>query len=154
MIEIAPGVNIGSKKDLRKAKGLSILSACQTIHYQKLGWTRRTVDPTSHLYLENRGEKFLTLNWVDAAAKYYTLGGPESFSNALTWISDNNPCLVHCDQGESRAPTLGLLYLAKRIGSIDDASFEAARHDFLKVYPNYRPGGISDYVSTNWALIH
>lgn len=58
--------------------------------------------------------------------------------------------LIHCDQGLSRSPTVGLLYLAKRLKIIEDESYGLARDDFLKIYPYYNPSGVTDYVSLRW----
>lgn len=153
MKEVVPGVFIGNISDYRAKGEVSTLSACQTVHYERLNWTRRSVDTQSPHYLENRGEGWLTLNWVDGPAHLYSYGGPGAFLTALDFIDSNKPILVHCDQGKSRSATLGLLYLAKRARSISNASFEAARDDFCKLYPAYKPGGIANYVADHWLSI-
>ena len=51
---------------------------------------------------------------------------------------------------QSIAPTIGLLFLAKRLKSIPDDSFESAKDAFIKIYPNYLPGGIGDYIRQKW----
>jgi predicted protein tyrosine phosphatase len=59
--------------------------------------------------------------------------------------------MIHCNQGLSRAPTLALLFLAKRAKIINNKSYQKAKEDFLKLFPNYQPGtGIQIYLTTYW----
>lgn len=153
MLEISPGVYIGSIRDYGKAAGLAILSATQTVHYPAVGFTRSNVDKNHTNYLSFERANHLTLNWVDGPAELYDWGGEKIFSQALHFIEQHNPVLIHCNKGRSRAPTLGLLYLSKRLKSISNASFEAARDDFSKIYPKYKPGGIAQYVADHWHSI-
>ena len=61
--------------------------------------------------------------------------------------------LIHCNQGESRAPTLALLFLAKHLGVIPNGSFSAAKEEFAALYSGYRPGtGIQQFLTANWGL--
>ena len=32
-----------------------------------------------------------------------------------------------------------------------DDSFESAKDAFIKIYPNYLPGGLGDYVKQKWS---
>lgn len=95
----------------------------------------------------------LYLNWVDGDASLYEEGGTKIFSEVLDFIEEKiktKKVLVHCDFGESRSPTLALLYLAKRLNVISNDSFDRAREDFAKIYPNYYPSGIRIYVRAHW----
>ena len=65
-------------------------------------------------------------------------------------IKENN-VLIHCNQGCSRAPSLALLYLAKRKGVIDNDSYQRAKDDFKKLGAFYTPGnGINIYLTKCW----
>lgn len=148
---------IGSLLDLEKIneKEWAIVHAKQTIHYRIFGWNRTTNKPNrqhpNYIYYEKDNK--LSLNWVDGAAYLYKWSWTETFIKTLNfidnWISEKN-VLVHCDQGQSRSPTLGLLYCAKRAKIISNESFKTARMEFLKNYPHYLPGGIGEYVKQNW----
>jgi predicted protein tyrosine phosphatase len=46
--------------------------------------------------------------------------------------------LIHCNQGESRGPTLGMLYAA-RLGAFDYADFNVTAEKLRTLYPLYRP---------------
>lgn len=148
---------IGDISDLHKVneQGWAFIHATQTIHYQLFGWNRTTNKPDknhpNYIYYEK--DNRLSLNWVDGAAYLYDWSGIETFIKTLDfidkWIQKKN-VLIHCDQGQSRSPTLGLLYLAKRVKTISNDSFIAAKKEFIKNYPNYLPGGIGEYVQKNW----
>ncbi len=64
-------------------------------------------------------------------------------------ISDRE-VLIHCNQGQSRAPSLALLYMAKRLRSIPDESYDLAAEAFRSQF-SYRPGeGIKRWLAMNW----
>jgi protein-tyrosine phosphatase len=74
-------------------------------------------------------------------------------SAALTFINTHigdKRVLIHCNQGQSRSPSLGLVYLATK-NVISSTSYQAAVNDFISLYKNYNPGtGISLYLQHNW----
>lgn len=148
---------IGSLPDLYQTneQDWAIVHATQTIHYQLFGWNRTTNKPDKDHpnYIFYEKDNLLSLNWVDGAAYLYNWSGVETFIKTLNfidkWVSKKN-VLIHCDQGQSRSPTLGLLYLAKRAKTISNDSFIAAKNEFIQNYPYYLPGGIGEYVKQNW----
>lgn len=158
MIQL-PNTNlyIGSLVDLIEIdeQEWAVIHATQTIHYRIFGWNRTTNKPDknhpNYIYYEKDNK--LSLNWVDGAAYLYEWSGVETFIKTLNfidkWISKKN-VLIHCDQGQSRSPTLGLLYLAKRVKIISNDSFTTAKNEFMQSYPHYLPGGIGKYVEQNW----
>lgn len=148
---------IGTLDDLSHTNNQewAVVHATQTIHYQIFGWNRTTHKPgknhPNYIYYEE--DNRISLNWVDGAEYLYNWSGVETFIKILNfidkWIPKKN-VLIHCDQGQSRSPTLGLLYLAKRTKIIPDDSFQAAKKEFVKYYPYYLPSGIGEYVEKNW----
>ena len=149
--------------DINDSRGLSetnwaVVHATQTIHYQIFGWNRTNNKPNKNHpnYIIYEKDNHLSLNWVDGGSYLYNWSGPDTFIKVLDfidkWIPGKN-VLVHCDQGFSRSPTLCLLYLAKRKSLISNNSYNEAKKDFLKMYPNFNPGGIGDYVNENWLKI-
>lgn len=138
----------------------AIVHATQTIHYQIFGWNRTTNKPDknhpNYIYYEN--DNRLSLNWVDGAAFLYDWqgSGVETLIKVLDFVDkwiDKREILIHCDQGLSRSPTMGLLYLAKRAKLITNESFPSAKAEFTEIYPLYAPGGIGDFVDSNWERI-
>jgi predicted protein tyrosine phosphatase len=62
--------------------------------------------------------------------------------------------LIHCNQGESRAPSLALIFLAKHLQAVSNESYAMARTDFNQVFPHYMPGrGIETYLTNNWRVL-
>ena len=158
------GVNlyIGSKTDYRKksnSEKFAFVHACKTVHCERLGWSyNNTSNYKGHPnYLHKETSKWLSINWVDGPAKYYNMAGTEMFEKALDFIENklnNFDVLVHCDQGVSRSPTVGLLYLSKREETISSNSFIDARKEFIDIYPEYDPKGIANFVAKNWCKIN
>jgi len=151
---------IGTTNDLAYTNNIewAFVHATQSIHYKLLGWNRTTNKPNKNHphYIFYEKDNRLSLNWVDGAAHLYNWSGVETFNKVLDFTEkwgNLREVLIHCDQGRSRSPTLGLLYLAKRLKSIPNDSFEKARNEFVKIYPDYSPGGIGDYVDQNWNRI-
>ena len=58
--------------------------------------------------------------------------------------------LIHCNQGESRAPTLGMLYVS-RLGAYDYVGFDESVQRLRMVYPQYAPkNNIYQTVAALW----
>lgn len=158
MKSVYPGLWVGDIGDYRRGMAAVVVSATQTVHYEKGGWSRKhRPSPDDRAYLAGNWGFHYTLNWVDGGPHLYEWGGPEAFVTALDFIDQErgkgNEVLVHCDAGLSRSPTLALIYLAKRVDVISNASFAAAKEEFLQVYPDYNPGGIAEYVAAHWEEI-
>lgn len=137
----------------------AVVHATQTIHYQYFGWNRTTNKPDknhpNYIYFEK--DNHLSLNWVDGAAYLYNWSGTKTFVDVLNFIDkwiQTRKVLVHCDQGFSRSPTLCLLYLSKRGKKIEDSSYDNAKNDFIRFFPQYNPGGIGEFIRTNWKSIY
>lgn len=140
---------IGVLTDLTKIneKNWAIVYATQTVHYRILGWDRGINKPDknhpNYIYYEKDNK--LSLNWVDCAAYLYNWSRIDTFIKILNfidnWISKKN-VLIHCDQGQSRSPTIGILYLAKRAKRISNDSYMDAKKEFMERCPHYLPGGI------------
>ena len=149
MVEIAPGLYVGSLDDcpakiptIHALKEPCYLDACPPQLHRKKG------DPR-YLFVE-RGTN-LYLNLVDARTpKYFST---ELFTTALAFIDRFDEVLIHCNQGQSRAPSIGLLWMAKRVWG--SASFAEACIPFLEIYPDSLPGpGIKSFLSEHWKELH
>jgi len=161
MKEISGNLFIGNLIDLQyfSIEDDAFVHATQTTHYQLMGWNRTTNKPNRNHpnYIIWEEKNRLSLNWVDGPAHLYKWSGPETFIRVLdfidNWIYDRK-VFIHCNQGVSRSPTLGLLYLAKRLKTISDDTFLSAKKEFMDIYPIYNPSGISNYVNRYWIDIH
>lgn len=131
----------------------AMVHACKEPHHRAfVGYATRGCPKDSPEYLwAERGNR-LALNIVDAPK-------PEFFDKsmidkALDFIeqklSEGLKVLVHCNLGESRSPSLCLLYLIKH-GIIKGDTLEDCEAEFMKVYPEYNPGaGIRGFVKEHW----
>ncbi|WP_373084174.1 hypothetical protein [Sneathiella sp.] len=151
-------VYVGSRDDsrIRSNPSWAVVNTAKTVHIEVKGWSN--APPRDHPdYLAFEEGQFLSFNWVDGAARMYDWSGPEAFVRALDFIDkwyESKTILINCDLGQSRSPTVALLYLSKRLHLIPDDSFVNARAAFQGLYPGYAPAGIADYVATHWAEIN
>jgi predicted protein tyrosine phosphatase len=93
------------------------------------------------------------LNLVDADDPAYI--PKEIIESALSFVDEalasGSRTLVHCNQGESRSPSIGLLYLAARTDTISRDSLAEAERDFRALYPLYNPkAGIRGFLLAHW----
>lgn len=136
-------------------EGLAVVHACKSPCHQKaLGYTGNLSSAHPN-YLALERENDLFLNIIDPPAPLFM---PPLFVSFLGFANkhwrQNKKILIHCNQGESRAPSLAMLFLAKGVAVLPDSSYAAARAEFEKLYPRYNPGrGIETYFSKNWAVL-
>jgi hypothetical protein len=158
MIEVYPHLFIGTEADyetdVRLRSGWAVIHACkEPYHRRLLGYTGRGAPKDHPEYLVARRGDVLFLNLVDTEDPAYV--SDEIISSALRFMHEalnaGKDCLVHCNLGESRSPSLGLLYMAQ-VGAIPNVSLADAEAAFLKIYPTYRPkAGIRLFIAENWA---
>lgn len=153
MTEVHDNIFVGSEASCQLGNdSLAVVHACKSpCHQRAVGYTGSLPNTHAH-YLVLKSENDLYLNIIDPPIPLFK---PELFSAFMLFSSKHRDkgrrLLIHCNQGESRAPSLALLYLSKSLGVISDNSFAYARADFETLYPRYAPGkGIQSYLSTNW----
>ncbi len=134
----------------------STIHACKTCHSKALNY-KGNLDSNSDFYLVYEKLDNLFLNIVDMERPLLHRYMDEITKATLDFIERKiklGPVIIHCNKGESRAPSLALLYLAKRSNIISNESFYAARQDFLKLFPEYNPSnGIATYLENHWEEI-
>ncbi|MFI5035581.1 MAG: hypothetical protein ACHQFZ_05195 [Acidimicrobiales bacterium] len=133
----------------------AVVNTSKVLHAQLVGVPQNQLKRTSH-YLRLEREGLLSFNMIDGEARYFQMLGPEAFVDSLDFIDHwrgTRAVLVNCDRGMSRSPTVAMLYLAKRLHLLPDASFVEALLAFRRLYPNYDPGGVGKFVSMHWASI-
>ncbi|MBW2643629.1 MAG: dual specificity protein phosphatase family protein [Deltaproteobacteria bacterium] len=144
---------VGSELNCRSGNdAMAVVHACKSPCHQRAVGYRGSL-PSSHpnyLVLEKGFD--LYLNIIDPDKPLFM---PLLFTSFLEFSmfqwNAGREILVHCNQGESRAPTLAMMFMAKRLHSISNKSFEKARQDFQNIYPYYSPGiGIQIYLGKNW----
>lgn len=156
MIEILTNLFVGSQDDEASIRGQSdwyVVHACkEPYHRQGLGYTGRGAPKEHPEYLVAARDGCLILNLVDVDNVNYIPA--EIIDAALSAIDRNiaaSKVLVHCNQGLSRSPTIGLLYMAKYTDRIRSTDAESAMREFREIYPAYNPArGMAEYVRLNW----
>jgi hypothetical protein len=156
MIEIFSNLFVGSQSDeatIRDKTGWFVVHACkEPYHRQALGYTGRAAAKDHPEYLIARREGRLILNLVDVDDVAYV--SSQIVDAALEAIQENiaiRKVLLHCNQGLSRSPSIGFLYLARYSEVFDGLDFESASERFARTYPPYAPAkGMADYVRLNW----
>lgn len=154
MIEIYHNLYIGSDADERSVRGKPdwfIVSACKEPHHRKaLGYTGPAAPKTHPEYLIAHRPNQIILNLVDSKTAEYI--PDKEIGVALAAIHEHiqdQKVLIHCNAGQSRAPTLGLLYLVRYTPLFDDIHPSIVLSQFQRRYPPYSPAqGMKDYAET------
>lgn len=158
MIEVSSGLFVGGEVDyereVKKQPGWHVVHACkEPYHRQLLKYTGRGA-PKDHpeYLLAERGNR-LFLNIVDVEDPAYINKG--MIDHAMGFVHGamkaGSKALIHCNQGESRGPSIGLLYLAAHTDALPVGTFEEAEAAFRRIYPSYNPKrGIRGFIQANW----
>jgi len=153
MIEIIDNLFIGNDYDCSTCcNDFSIIHACKTCHQRGVGY-RGSLLPSHPNYLIFEQENHLYLNMVDMERELLPRFTHPIMNSAIYFLEKNiseTTILIHCNQGQSRSPSIGLIYLARE-NKIASNSYSDARNDFLNVYPDFLPGrGIELYLMKYW----
>ena len=157
MIEIHKDLYVGNELDfetnVKFQSGWIVVHACkEPYHRQAIGYTGRACAKTHPEYLFALRGNRLILNLVDVDDPSWV--SPIIIDEAIKFLdeglSKGLKALVHCNQGMSRSPGLGLLYLA-HIGHFLSIDFLTAETMFREIYPLYQPaGGTRGFCIQNW----
>jgi predicted protein tyrosine phosphatase len=158
MIQVNPHLFVGTEQDyelrVKNKPGWAVVHACkEPYHRRLLGYTGRGAPKEHPEYLMARRGNRLFLNLVDTEDSAYV--SSVIIRATIDFIGESLAadldCLVHCNLGESRSPSLGLLYLVSA-RAIPNASLLEAEVAFMKLYPTYKPkAGIRGFLATHWA---
>lgn len=135
MVEVNPRLWVGGDDDV----GPAVVNGLKLLHCAKNPWHLRAVgylgslkpDHPDYLFKVSPHFEELALNLVDAPFE-----PPEKLVDAaLIWLDSvllrGERVLVHCNQGESRGPTIAYLWLHSRRGWVLE--------EFRFVYPRFNP---------------
>jgi hypothetical protein len=153
MLEAYERIWVASDQACRAGSGdWSVVHACKVPCHQRAVGYQGSLPSTHANYLVLNSGQNLYLNLIDPPRPLFM---PASFEAFLSFANREwgagRKLLIHCNQGESRAPSLALLFLAKCLQVVDNRSYGAAKQEFEKLYPTYKPGlGIQTYLTKNW----
>jgi hypothetical protein len=153
MIQIIDNLFVGSDLDCTfYGEEVPIIHACKTCHRKALGY-KNSLTSVHPNYLIYQKQNHLFLNMVDMEQELLPKYTNPIMRSAVVFIEQyiqDKKVLIHCNQGQSRSPSIALVYLAKN-KIISDVSFEKACDDFSNIFKNYEPGkGILLYLRNNW----
>jgi hypothetical protein len=151
--EVYPGIFVGGLSACRSGSGdHAVVHACKSpCHQNALGYHGSLPADDPH-YLALVRDNELWLNLIDPPVPLFQA---ESFRQFLAFaaprLDDGLTLTIHCNQGESRSASLALLLLALHAHVLSKESFAAARADYLRLDPFYRPGGgIARFLEEHW----
>jgi hypothetical protein len=156
MIEVYLNLYVGAESDcfFDSRDDWVVVHACKFPCHQKAVGYHGNLGPTHPNYLVLERGSHLFLNMIDPDTPLFK---PLLFDSALSFIDRYLPTrkvLIHCNKGNSRAPSLALLYLAKRARVINSESYATAVKDFRTKFPGYQPSrGIQIYLIEHWTQI-
>lgn len=127
----------------------TVSAAKEPYHRKLVGYTGRAAPEGPERYAARRG-RHLALNWVDVDDP--TWFRASELREALMHIEAAQrmeiDCLVHCNQGVSRSPSLALAWLytygPDEWGAL---THERAEEKFKAIYPAYDPtSGVREFI--------
>lgn len=157
MIEVYTNLWVGNQFDYESKPSFFIdwfvVHACKEPYHRKLlGYSGHGAPKESPYYLYGFDSLHnLVLNIVDADSPIFFNDKMMNFAVrcCIDNLSKGKMVLIHCNQGESRAPSLAMLVL-KRMGILP-SSFTTAIEEYKKIYPPYSPSkGIFEYIKGVW----
>ena len=157
MVEVYKNLFVGSEFDYevnpQSFNDWYVVHACKEPYHRKaLGYTGRAAPKESPYYFyltDVRGH--LILNIVDVPDPRFFNDGmiDKAIDYCLEGLNKGKRVLIHCNQGESRAPTIALMVLRKLHVVSDD--FDEAVDYMYSIYPDYNPNnGILEYARQRW----
>jgi len=155
MFEVYPNLFVGNESDCfyHEKEHWAVIHACKSPCHQRILCYTGSLPENHPNYLVYENGNHLFLNIIDPPAPLFKT---QLFTQSLDFISNRiseRKVLIHCNNGLSRAPSIALLFLAKRFQAISNENFMLAATDFKKLYPYYQPGrGIVCYLAQNWQV--
>jgi hypothetical protein len=149
MIELYPGLCVGDQSACTLGfDGFAVVHACMSPCHQRAVGYRVALPYDERYYLALETVYDLFLNLIGPPTPLFKVDSFRHFHEfaAYQYVGGGHDLLIHCNQGQSRAPMLALLFLAKDLHVLSDDSYAAALEAFAPVamagfsmYPNLTP---------------
>ncbi len=167
MIEIYPNVYVGNDVDFLSLEAGDVAggdvnhpmgdwfvlhAAKEPHHRQFVGYVGRGAPKDSPEYLFARRGNRMALNMVDAKSPRFF--SKEMIEAGLGFLEEGykagKKLLIHCNRGESRSPSIAMLFVFKHILK-NGATFDEAEAEMKQIYPAYAPAdGIRGHLMQYW----
>ncbi len=151
---------VGTKEEYQIAKqqGMKIVCALNRVkgyvtHQSVVGWQGRGCNPSSPYYLFKKEDDAIYLNMIDGDNPKYV--NDEMINPALDFIhqhiKNGSEVFIYCSLGESRSPSIALMYLLEnKLIERNESTIQLFKKDF---YPNYQPKmGNLLYIKNRWGI--
>lgn len=154
MNELYHNIFVGSQADyesLNLPETAFVLHAAKEPYHRSFVWYKGNCAKDHPEYLRAVRGREVALNLVDAKeSKYFNFDLIfTAVQDVLALLMTNQKVYIHCNQWESRAPSIALLVLLAL--HVLDYDYDVAQKQFISIYPNYNPGQwISDFIKENW----
>jgi protein-tyrosine phosphatase len=139
MIELYPRLYVGDQSTcLQGFDGLAVVHACKSPCHQRAVDYRLSLPPDHRHYLAFENLHNLYLNLIDPPTPLFRVESFQHFRDfaASAYVESQQALLIHCNQGQSRAPMLAMLFLAKDLHALPDDSYAAAVEAFQRASCN------------------
>jgi len=158
MIELHPRLFVGDQSTcLQRFEGFAVVHAYKSPCHQRAVGYRQALPHDDPYYLALETEYDLYLNLIDPPTPLFQVDSFRHFRDFAEsrYLHAHQALLIHCNQGESRAPSLAMLFLAKDLHVLPDDSYQAAVEAFAPLaatLPRYAPGlGIQTFLAEHWS---
>lgn len=155
-------IYVGNSDDAAQVKDNPdwvIVHACKTAHKAEIGYEKSLAQdhPSYLIHMTPGNDQEIFLNMVDMKAELLPQYTDPILRAAFHFISGHvaagKKILVHCDQGNSRGPSVAMAYLA-RGGEYNHADYESTSASFKEQYESFEPNdGIMLYMKKHWNRI-
>lgn len=135
----------------------AVLHACKVPYHKALVGHASFACPKDHpeyLVAHRPEQRRMALNMIDVDDVRFQ--SPAMIYPGIDFLRQSMRAglqtLVHCNQGASRGPAMGLMALASTI--YKGKSFDEAEEAFREIYPTYAPkDGIRDFARYHWFAV-
>jgi len=157
LIQVFENLYVGDDTDylsnhILMNKDWRVVHACKEPYHRKaLGYQTRGAPKGPYYYFVYDNYNHLILNIVDGVpCEFYNNEMiDEAIAYCISGLESNHNVLIHCNQGESRAPSIAMLVLKKL--NVLPHNFDVAYSTFKSLYPNFIPSsGILEYLCNKW----
>ncbi|MEA2015462.1 MAG: dual specificity protein phosphatase family protein [Actinomycetota bacterium] len=153
-------IYVGTKEEYQTArqKGMKIVCALNRAkgyvsHQSVVGWSGKGCNKNNPHYLFKQQQNAIYLNMFDTNnpqhIKHEMINKTLSFMHNN--LQNNEKVFVYCSKGESRAPSIALMYMLEY--NLVDKNNKPLTTFKNKLYPAYKPKkGIYLYIKNRWNL--
>lgn len=148
---------VGTKEeaDFAFSNGMKVVIALNRVkgfitHQSIVGWSGRGCNKDNPYYLFKETDEYIALNLIDTDRSEYISN--ELINNALAFINDKiengEKVFIYCSLGESRSPSIALMYLLQYQGYDSQNAIIRFKQEY---YPEYTPKlGFVNYIENRW----